>query len=483
MRDVNILLVDDDIDLLRTLEAVLAHQGFNVIAVSSVPEALEQISNRSFDVLLSDLNVGQPGDGFTVVSAMRRVQPNACTFILTGYPDFESAISAIRNQVDDYFLKPLDVEQLVEAVSAAQQNRPRRIKTSAPQSVARLLRGLVSEITQKWLEGVLKNSELAALPLSNAERIDHLPEVLKELGARLECPSAELSATAVEAARAHGRTRFHQGYTISQLLFESRVLQKVISATIQENLLSIELSTMVNDILEIGQSLQAELEISIQEYQAQIPRSLQTSFSALYKSPYLGVLIADESRVLDANQAFLRMIGRTSEDLLAGEIDWRSITPDKFRLSDDAAIDQLREFGACAPFEKEFVLANGQIVPFLIGAIRLNTNPLEWSAYVVDLTEHRRAIEAEQKIIEWKAKNALINELAHEINNPLAALMFSTHLLSTHPSLTDDMRLLLRDIGEMLMRVAHTTQRVLAESKALGLQPSPLASGSPPIRK
>ena len=75
------------------------------IVSCSVAEALELISHHKFEVLLSDLNIGQPGDGFTVVSAMRRVQPKAYTFILTGYPDIELAVKAIRSHVDDYFRK------------------------------------------------------------------------------------------------------------------------------------------------------------------------------------------------------------------------------------------------------------------------------------------------------------------------------------------------------------------------------------------
>ena len=84
-----------------TLSAILSRFGFDVTSAADVPEALSLIANRKFDVLISDLNIGEPGDGFTVVSAMRRVQPEAATFILTGYPDFESALLAIRNQVDD----------------------------------------------------------------------------------------------------------------------------------------------------------------------------------------------------------------------------------------------------------------------------------------------------------------------------------------------------------------------------------------------
>src|ERR1700738_1458826 len=107
MSATKILCVDDDLAVLRSLESVLLSKGFKVSAVASVREALELISKEKFNVLLTDLNIGQPGDGFTVVSAMRRVQPEACTFILTGYPDIESAIEALRSQVDDYFSMPL----------------------------------------------------------------------------------------------------------------------------------------------------------------------------------------------------------------------------------------------------------------------------------------------------------------------------------------------------------------------------------------
>jgi PAS domain S-box-containing protein len=306
---------------------------------------------------------------------------------------------------------------------------------------------------------------LAALPLTKAERTDHIPDLLRELATRLENQSFELSPAAAEAARKHGRTRHQQGYTIPQILFETRVLQKILCEFIQENLLNIELSTLVRDILQVGQNLQAELEVSIREYQAQIPRSLQTSFSMLYNSRYLGVAILDDHRITDANDAMLRMIGRTREQVSAGEINWQEMTPEQFRPVDAAAIEQLREFGACAPYEKNFVLPDGSSLPFLIGAVRLTLEPLEWSAYVVDLTEQRRVGAAEQKLRESEAKYTLINQLAHEINNPLAALMFSTHLLGTHPALTDDMRLLLGEIGEMLSRVTDTVRRVLAESQ------------------
>ena len=464
MSPLKLLLVDDDDAVRVTLAAVLEFHGFVVRAASTVPEALELVSTDKFDVLLADLNVGQPGDGFTVVSAMRRVQPNACTFILTGYPDFESAIQAIRNQVDDYFSKPLKVENLVAAITSVHRGKKPAVKALPVRKISQSVQDLSGQICSRWLTEVMTDPEIAALPLTESERSDHVPDILAELTTRLQGTLDELSPAAIEAARKHGKTRYLQGYTIPQILFESRVLQQVMSATIRENLFNIDLSTLVEDILQIGETLQRSVEISIRTYQSQIPRSLQSSFSMLYQSPYLGVLIADENRIIDANDALLKMIGRQRDELMAGQIDWRAITPQRFASLDSTAIEQLREFGTCVPYEKEYLLPNGAAVPFLIGGLRLALEPLQWSAYVVDLTEQRELHETDQKLKAWETRYKLINELAHELNNPLAAMTFTLHLLRTHPDLSEDTQHFLDDAVGMLDRIATTVRRVLAES-------------------
>lgn len=226
----------------------------------------------------------------------------------------------------------------------------------------------------------------------------------------------------MESARKHGRLRYEQGYTIPQIVLEARLLQNVISSIVQEELLCIDLSTLVPDTFLIGEGVQAALEISIRSFKALTPKSLQTSFASLYKSPHLGVAIVDEERVIDANDAFLGMIQHTREQLDSGEIDSFEMTPEEFRPLHMNALDQLREFGACVPFEKEYLLPDGSRQPLLVGAVRLSSEPLQWSMYVVDLTEQRKLHAAERKLREWESRHLLINQLAHEINNPLAAL-------------------------------------------------------------
>jgi hypothetical protein len=157
-------------------------------------------------------------------------------------------------------------------------------------------------ICDKWFEETLKNPEIASLPISKAERIDHIPDLLRELASRMEAKHTEaptniLSESGAEAARRHGRTRFDQGYSIPQVLMEARVLQQVLSGTIQSELLNLELSRLVPDAFTVGESLESAIELSIRAYQAQIPHSLQASFSMLYQSPYLGVAIANQNRM------------------------------------------------------------------------------------------------------------------------------------------------------------------------------------------
>jgi PAS domain S-box-containing protein len=475
MDPLKLLLVDDDDAVRLTLGAVLKYHGFLVTSASDVPAALELVSKEQFDVLLADLNIGQPGDGFTVVSAMRRVQPEACTFILTGYPDFESAIEAIRSQVDDYFSKPLKVPDLVAAIHTVHSGKRPASKAAPLRKMSRVLRDLLPQIVQRWIGEVIKDAELAALPLTNSQRSDHIPEFIEQLILRLDSGIDELSPAAAEAARKHGKMRYQQGYTIPQMLFEARVLQHVLTSAIRENLLSIDLSKLVPDILQIGESLQAAMEISIRVYQSQTPRSLQSSFSLLYQSPYLGVLIADEISIIDGNEALLKMIGYGREELASGQIDWRQITPEKFQSLDQIALEQLREFGACVPYEKEFLLPDGSSVPFLIGGVRLSLEPFQWSAYVVNITEQRKLHAADEKLKSWEARYKLINLLAHELNNPLAAMTFTLHLLRTHRDLSEDSRSLLNDAVEMLERISTTVRRVLVESgEVAGLESAAL---------
>jgi DNA-binding response OmpR family regulator len=254
------LFVDDEPGIRLTLPAILEGAGFQVVVAATVPEALSIIGTQKFDVLISDLNIGNPGDGFTVVSAMRRTQPDAVTFILTGYPAFETALEAIRQQVDDYLVKPADVEELVNNIRA-KLNRASLSPQGkiTPQRLPLLALENKDQIIQEWVKRVVRDGEIAAIRLTESERIDCLPPLLEDIITSAGKPSD----STVNAAADHGVIRARQGYTIPMLVREAKVLQDTIGNFAQQNLLAIEISHAIPDLIRIGGMIELALEGSI----------------------------------------------------------------------------------------------------------------------------------------------------------------------------------------------------------------------------
>jgi DNA-binding response OmpR family regulator len=108
-----LLLVDDEPGIRHTLPLILRRYGFTVMVAGTVTEALAEIKAQPVDLLLCDLNLERKHDGFDVVRAARTVNPDVVVIMLTAYPDVDSAVEGIREQVDDYVVKPSDPDTLV----------------------------------------------------------------------------------------------------------------------------------------------------------------------------------------------------------------------------------------------------------------------------------------------------------------------------------------------------------------------------------
>ena len=113
---ISMLFVDDEPSIRLTLPPILEEQGFQVRVADSITSALQEVWSQKFDVLLSDLNINEPRDGFLIVKAARAANPSCVAILLTGYPDFESAVEAIDSDVDAYLAKPADVEMLLQTI-------------------------------------------------------------------------------------------------------------------------------------------------------------------------------------------------------------------------------------------------------------------------------------------------------------------------------------------------------------------------------
>jgi len=263
-----VLLVDDDAAVRAMMALTLEHKGFKVVSAANVTEALKHIANESFDVLLTDLHMPNPGDGFTVVTAMRHSQPDALTLLVSGYPDVQSAMAAILLEADEVIVKPFDVGKLATLIHEKMLTR-RPTPRFEKQRVGAILQRCMPGVVEDWLVRAKQSRELNHVWLSDEERTGHLPKLVEDLVVRLSRPAAtakEGAAVFSDAAVAHGKLRYEQGYTPAMLVHESRILQVTLFGTLQNNLSLLDFSLLLPDVMTIADEVDAQLTQSMDSY-------------------------------------------------------------------------------------------------------------------------------------------------------------------------------------------------------------------------
>jgi DNA-binding response OmpR family regulator len=270
-----VLLVDDDDAVREMMKATLEHKGFDVVVAASVTEALRYIATENFDVLITDLHMPNPGDGFTVVTAMRHSQPHALTLLVSGYPDVQSAMDAILLEADEVLVKPFEIGRLAELVREKMLVRKPAARLEK-ERVGAILQRCINGVVEDWLARVKQSSELNHLPLSDDERTVHLPKLVEDLVVRLSKSSAttkDSDAVCSAAAIAHGKLRYRQGYTPAMLVHDSRILQVTLFGTLQSNLNFLDFSLLLPDVMTIADEVDAQLTQSMDSYMNAMQKS------------------------------------------------------------------------------------------------------------------------------------------------------------------------------------------------------------------
>jgi DNA-binding response OmpR family regulator len=257
VRKNRVLLVDDDGDIRAVFQEGLESHGFEVVPAATVHEALTLISTQDFDVLLSDLHMPDAGDGLTVVSAMRHTHPHAVTLVLSGYPALQEAMTAILLQADEVLVKPVGIAEITEIIQRKLSNPSARVAMNK-ERVAAILERDTDLTIQHWTSRMETTDELTAIPLTRQERNGHLPLLLGDIVRRLRlAPTAKVPISA--AAHEHGILRQKQGYSVAMLVEESRILQVSIFRTLQNNLGSVDFSTVLLDVMTIADEVDLQL--------------------------------------------------------------------------------------------------------------------------------------------------------------------------------------------------------------------------------
>jgi PAS domain S-box-containing protein len=219
----------------------------------------------------------------------------------------------------------------------------------------------------------------------------------------------------------------------------------------------------------------------LQEREAKVRR--------LVDSNIIGIFIwGSDDRIIDANDAFLRLLGYDREDLVSGRLQWKELTPREWREADEQRGAERSATGVTQPYEKEYVRKDGSRVPVLMGSALFEAAGDEGVSFVIDLTDRKRAEEAvrdsEQRYGQIQTELAHANRvavmgqltasIAHEINQPIgAAITYANAALSwlrAQPPNREEIRQALEFIVESGVRAGEVVDRIRALVRKAPLQ-------------
>jgi PAS domain S-box-containing protein len=211
-------------------------------------------------------------------------------------------------------------------------------------------------------------------------------------------------------------------------------------------------------------------------------REREARVRRLVDSNIIGIFIWDvDGLIIDANEAFLHIVGHDRDDLLAGRLNWRQLTPTEWREHDDRALAAVKMTGIAEAYEKELFGKGGARVPVLAGAAIFDRVRNEGVAFMVDLSDRKRAEDAARESerryhdiqiqLEHANRVATLGQLsasiAHEVNQPITGVATNAHtaLLHLRSEVPD-----LERIRKALTRIARDCGRasdVLGRIRAL----------------
>ncbi|HEX2874965.1 MAG TPA: ATP-binding protein [Polyangiaceae bacterium] len=163
----------------------------------------------------------------------------------------------------------------------------------------------------------------------------------------------------------------------------------------------------------------------------------------LQDSGVIGVVFwTRDGKVIDANDAFLKMVGYTRDELLSGQVSWTEMTPPEFTYLDTHAFVEMEATGICTPYEKIFIGKHGQRIPILIGIAFWEGSTDSGVGWILDVSA-RRAVEAERdSLLERerlaraqaeqanRSKDEFLAMVSHELRTPLNAMLGWARMLS-----------------------------------------------------
>ena len=187
----------------------------------------------------------------------------------------------------------------------------------------------------------------------------------------------------------------------------------------------------------------------------------------LIDSNVQGVLFWQRTgEVTGANNAFLDLTGYTRDDLEARRINWMTLTPPEYAHLDRRCLEQIDATGVGASYEKEFIRKDGSRVPIFLGAASYADNPNEGVCFVLDISERKKLENQFLRAQRMESIGTLAGGIAHDLNNILAPILMSIHILrETTPD--PDAKNILETIEVSAKRGADIVRQVLSFARGI----------------
>ena len=207
----------------------------------------------------------------------------------------------------------------------------------------------------------------------------------------------------------------------------------------------------------------------------------------------IGILVWNaDGDIIEANDAFLRMLGYERDDLASGRLRWRDLTAPEFRELSESSLAQALLTGHVRPYEKEYLRKDGRRLPVIVGLAMFEAGSREGVAFVLDLTERRQAEEkireSERRYREVQTELAhanrvatmgqLVASIAHEVNQPIAATILNADAalrwLNTQPPEIEEVRQVLGRLIFDANRAADVLGRIRGHIRKAPPQKGPV---------
>ena len=387
----------------------------------------------------SFINANQQQTGYRIEYRVRhkdgeyRWVIDAASPRITEDGQFEGYIGSViditeRKEIEIERDRSLQLEQTARAEAEFQQNRLNSILMQAPAFIAIASgREFIFEFANPFYQEMTGNRKLIGLSVREA-----LPEIEGQGFIEL-----------LEHVFDTGETFFGEEMPILLNQCGDGSLDKIFVNFIYQALY--DSNNIIEGILVFGfevtnqvvarQRAEALTE-ALKAQQIALKRS-EARFSLLVEANLIGVILASaDGTIREANDAFLKMVGYSRQDLQNGVMNWHEMTPPEYSAQDQQIVQELTVSGNSAPFEKQYICKDGSCVPVLIGATPLEEDELAWVCFVLDLSESKKSEtllrkQAEELSRVNQVKDEFLATVSHELRTPLNAILgYATMLRS-----------------------------------------------------